>query len=638
MIRKFDYTVKGVLNPIASIVHEAIDLDNARNRGNRLVTRRICTVSELDDYVNRANAAWEAVCRSFDDHPETPIELEVSSLAQELGRYQKCEPYIQVRGYGMTYRVAIPELAENVEVLEKKFGTFYQNEDIRDVVKKWVYGDYTGTIEPTQKTTQKPVMEDKTMITQQETDLFVVAEGKVWSVDDGTFAESESVSKLKKPYVFCYEKSNYNNGMLRFERETATAITVYEFFGSGLEAIELCSLEKVTLETLCKLENLYREGRSNLPDAVFDHIMETLGVSEEKLQSLCGARPNISPNVDMSAKEAPDYYPAESKILSQEKVRDLNVLENTVKQWCGKAVVSWKYDGCAVRLHYRGRNLVRAESKGKARDVTALMKHIKGFPETINHGLPIIEESFRNQEWFVTGEVVAKNNRRSVAAGYLLRKDADSEKTVDIARELKFFAYDSNICEFRSDNKLCAPFRLYSQMMTFLRIECGFNTVELCEFKGREQFEPCFNDIPIPEEYDVDGLVVRLNDVSKYASFGETSHHPKGSVAFKFEDVWYRVKPKRIYGKRGSNNVVKLVAEFKPITIDGKKVSSATWQPTDEGSFELKYDANFWYRTDTDVGWYQVWTGGVHKEPFEPEEIEVCLRGKVIPQWRPIGE
>ena len=136
----------------------------------------------------------------------------------------------------------------------------------------------------------------------------------------------------------------------------------------------------------------------------------------------------------------------------------------------------------------------------------------------------------------------------------------------------------------------------------------------------------------------MDGLVVRLNDVSKYASLGETSHHPKGSVAFKFEDVWYRVKPKRIYGKRGSNNVVKLVAVFKPITIDGKKVSSATWQPTDEEMFELKYDANFWYRTDVDAGWYQVWQGGIHKEPFEPEEIEVCLRGKVIPQWRPIGE
>ena len=215
-----------------------------------------------------------------------------------------------------------------------------------------------------------------------------------------------------------------------------------------------------------------------------------------------------------------------------------------------------------------------------------------------------------------------------------MRKDADSEKTIDIARELKFFAYDSNICEFRSDNKLCAPFRLYSQMMTFLNVECGFDTVELCEFKGREQFEPCFNDIPIPEEYDVDGLVVRLNDVSKYASLGETSHHPKGSVAFKFEDVWYRVKPKRIYGKRGSNNVVKLVAVFKPITIDGKKVSSATWQPTDEGMFELKYDANFWYRTDVDTGWYQVWQ---HGEQFKPEEIEVCLRGKVIPQWRPIA-
>ena len=103
---------------------------------------------------------------------------------------------------------------------------------------------------------------------------------------------------------------------------------------------------------------------------------------------------------------------------------------------------------------------------------------------------------------------------------------------------------------------------------------------------------------------------------------GETSHHPKGSVAFKFEDEWKVVRPTKIYGKKGVCNVIKVIAEFKPLSFGDKVVKSAVWQPKN-GVYSEVYD--------------KVYINCKELEKcFDLSKIEVCLRGCVIPQWRPI--
>jgi hypothetical protein len=126
---------------------------------------------------------------------------------------------------------------------------------------------------------------------------------------------------------------------------------------------------------------------------------------------------------------------------------------------------------------------------------------------------------------------------------------------------------------------------------------------------------------------------------------GETSHHPKGSVAFKFEDEWKRVRPDCIYGKRGRNGVLKIIAEFRPLHFGDKTVKSAVWQPKDDGRYHLAHNSSLWNKGCGES--YEVWYApenakGPRKvkftEHFNVSEIEVCLRGKVIPQWRLIEQ
>lgn len=627
MINKYKYKVKGIENPLTEIVIKVLSYKYKDNKGNWLLngskSERI-TLSDLDDFVNRANLVWETVC-DLRKEKDATVNFEVSSVTQVFSRDYKILPYVQL-GFGRSfYRMNIPEGAMNFKFLKESFGEYYRNEDVSNIIDDWINGYYTGNLIPKKESEMKAVT--------QETDAFVISDKEVWSIDSG-----EKVSdfvETQESYITEYKRFDYKSSSLEFfkdvEKTLVCELTKDKTGNTNVECVSVCETEMIGMKELTKLERWYREGRSNLPDRIFDNIMVKLGITEEELQKECNdvtyAQHYNSIGVDSveNVNLRVANYPAESTILSQNKVRDVKELERIVRSWNGKAIVSWKLDGCAVRLYYKGGTFVRAETKGRCRDVTELMGRIEGFPRVIPRGLPANEQRFQEQEWFVTGELVGVDCRRSVPAGYLLRKSAD-DGTNETASRLRFVAYDSNIFKFTRKQKWIAPINLYSQMMSMLKYEAGFDVVGMCEFKGCDQIsdlvaneEP---DLRSPQDFDTDGLVIRVNDIKKYVSMGETSHHPKGSVAFKFEDEWKVVRPTRIYGKAGLYNVVKVIAEFKPVSFGDKVVKSAVWQPK---------CATYCYLEDA------VYINGKKlEESFDLSKIEVCLRGCVIPQWRPI--
>lgn len=628
MIKKYEYMVKGIENPLTEIVIKVLNYKYKDNKGNWLLNDSKSgkfTLSDLDDFVNRANSVWETVC-DLRKEKKVPVNFEVSSVTQVFSRNYEIPPYVQV-GFGRSfYRISIPEGAMNFKFLQESFGEYYRNEDVSNIIDDWINGYYIGNLIPKKESEMKTVT--------QETDAFVISDKEVWSVDSG-----EKVSdfvETSDSYIVDYKRFYYKSSSLEFfkdgNRTLVCELTKDETGNTNVECVSVCETKTIGTKELVKLERWYREGRSNLPDRVFDHIMAKLGITEEELQGECkdinyaqhynSIGVDSDENVDLRGTN----YPAESTILSQNKVRDVKELERIVRSWNGKAIVSWKLDGCAVRLYYKGGTFVRAETKGKCRDVTELMEKIEGFPLVIPRGLPVNEQWFQEQEWFVTGELVGINCRRSVPAGYLLRKSVKDDNTNETASRLRFVAYDSNIFKFTRKQKWIASINLYSQMMTMLGYEAGFDVVGMCEFKDCDQISDLIAneepDLRRPQEFDTDGLVIRVNDIKKYVSMGETSHHPKGSVAFKFEDEWRVVRPTRIYGKAGLYNVVKVIAEFKPVSFGDKVVKSAVWQPR-----------NTVYSYLEDVVYIN---GKKLEESFDLSEIEVCLRGCVIPQWRPI--
>lgn len=617
MIIKCEHTLKGIENPFTQLVIDAINWvkGDGRKKNYLVLTKRVKTISDLDDFVNRANVAWDAACEYMESGGDS-VQLEL------LTDRDMSEPYAKLKFGGKFYKVGIPFDASGRLELNGKFGDYYTT-DISDAVRKWLKQDYTATIE---KETD-----------MAETNRYIIYKGKVLSVDSGE-EETEVVYKLKHTHIFTYVPMVWGDHSLDVDvvtegKELCVEVTEFDDLRTEVLNVEECKLTKIGKMELAELDRYYREGRSKLQDSVFDDIMAGISISEEELQKLSG---ELGSN-ERATGAFVGNYPASSKILSQDKVRDVKKLFNIVKSWGTKAVVSWKLDGCAVRLWYKGNKFVRAETKGKSRDVTELMRNVDGFDDML-YNRPIVSEPQNSDvEWFVTGEVVALNNRRSVVAGYLLRKDQDSEEARAVAFEnkLKFFAYDSDIWKLETSSPYHKePMCLYSEMLRFLAANLHFSVVEVFEFE-EEMFDEGRNldeELRKPNECDIDGLVIRANNLAKYASMGETEHHPKGSVAFKFEDTWYPVKPKLIYSKTGVNNVVKFIAEFDPIEIDGKSVKSAVFQPRNLSIFSSHYETKLYDKTD---GGYELrYKGAPILETEYGKQIEVCLRGKVIPQFR----
>ena len=631
MPMKFETMVKSVQNPFLEIVSLAVlHGNNAKKK-------------DLERYIDSANAAWDAACDWFKHYPHLPIEFEASTVEQTL-KSVRVLPYIQLKCGTSRYRICIKTTLPNFGYLQKAFGGFYVT-DIRDIVEMWINKNYTGSLIPDKKETESGAAE--TEITETEsgdetTGLFVISKGDVYGVDSGKWVWQEPLLGNESKFIFTCKLCKNLDPQSRLDLEFAdrnyeglkVTVTEYDTYEKrNVESVSECEIRYINESDLKELEMLYREGRSKLPDTVFDDIMEAIGVSEEKLHELCG-------EIDNSNKVS-SGYPAENKILSLEKVRDENKTEDIVRNWKSKAVVSWKLDGCAVRLHYKGVNFVRAETKGKSRDVTGLMRNVAEcgeFPLQIKSKVkPFGERWFEYKDWFVTGELVAKNASRSKAAGYLLRKDVNSEETKDIAQELEFIVYDSNICEIHPETER-PEITQYSQMLNLLGYMKtignfgGFKVVECDEFVN---VNTTLQRLDPPKDIDTDGLVIRANDIARYKSLGETSHHPKGGVAFKFEDEWKAVEPKRFYGSIGVNNVLKIIAEFEPVKFGDKTVTTAVWQPKNSSDFYL---GNYVGCDKREVWYWERGRGKKFTEHFNVGTIEVCLRGHVIPQWRLIRD
>ena len=361
MPMKFETMVKGVQNPFLEVVSLAVLYGNNGKK------------KDLERYVNSANAAWDAACDWFKHYPHLPIEFEVSTVEQTL-KFVSVKPYIQLKCGVSRYRIYIKTTLPNFSYLQKTFGGFYVT-DIRDIVEMWINKNYTGSLIPDKKETESGAAETESGA--EMTGLFVISKGDVYGVDSGKWVWQEPLLGNESKFIFTCGLCKNLDPQSRLDLEFAdrngeglkVTVTEYDTYEKrNVEGISECEVRYINESDLKELELLYREGRSKLPDTVFDDIMEALEVSEEKLHELCG-------EIDNSNKVS-SGYPAENKILSLEKVRDENKTEDIVRNWKGKAVVSWKLDGCAVRLHYKGVNFVRAETKGKSRDVTGLMKNV----------------------------------------------------------------------------------------------------------------------------------------------------------------------------------------------------------------------------------------------------------------------
>lgn len=267
-------------------------------------------------------------------------------------------------------------------------------------------------------------------------------------------------------------------------------------------------------------------------------------------------------------------------VFSFEQVRSF---VDTVRQTVDdpKFVVEPKIDGLSVSLEYHDGEFVIGSTRGDGfigENVTENLKTVNSIPLSIPEKLPLIEvrgETYMPKNVFLklikqqeeNGEQTFKNPRNA-AAGSLRQKNPK----IAAKRKLDIFVFNVQ----RIEGKALTS---HKQSLDYLK-ELGFKTIpdyrlvntadeiiERINEIGEKRFE-------LP--YDIDGVVVKVDDFAQREILGATAKVPKWAVAYKFPPEEKTSKLLDIELNVGRTGAVTPVAVFEPVFLAGTSVSRAT--------------------------------------------------------------
>ena len=238
-----------------------------------------------------------------------------------------------------------------------------------------------------------------------------------------------------------------------------------------------------------------------------------------------------------------------------------------------------KIDGISATLRYENGKLIYGLSRGDGvfgENITENLITIRDIPKSLVDSPKVIE---------VRGEVyIGKKdfeklkdkfaNPRNAAGGSLRQKN--SKETAKIP--LKFFAY--GIGEI-----IPKVFKNQSDLLKKLKT-WGFPVNSHCKIVNSiEEVEKNHSDMEALRstlDYDVDGIVYKVNDLNLQERLGSTSNSPRWAIAYKFSSVKASSTIRNITIQVGRTGAITPVAKIDPVTVGGVVVSNATLHNEDE--------------------------------------------------------
>lgn len=256
---------------------------------------------------------------------------------------------------------------------------------------------------------------------------------------------------------------------------------------------------------------------------------------------------------------------------------------NTVKQSVEnpKFVVEPKIDGLSVSLEYHNGEFEIGSTRGDGfvgENVTANLKTVKAIPMSISEKLPLLEvrgEVYMPKNVFEDlVEEQEKNaeqpfkNPRNAAAGSLRQKNPK----ITAKRKLDIFCFNIQQIEGKEITS-------HKQSLDYIK-SLGFKTVP--DYKlvsSTDEIIQCIekigeNRFDLP--FDIDGVVIKVDDFNQREILGYTAKTPKWSVAYKFPPEEKQSKLLDIELNVGRTGAITPVAVFEPILLAGTSVSRAT--------------------------------------------------------------
>ena len=338
-----------------------------------------------------------------------------------------------------------------------------------------------------------------------------------------------------------------------------------------------------------KHNKFYYENNSPIiSDREFDLLREEILTLEKKYSFL---KSNFSPSKAVGFKPSKNFFKFKHReqmlsLSNAFKKEDLINFEKKILNFLNEKVyleysVEPKIDGISASLTYKNGVLSYGVSRGDGKEgeiITENLKTIKDIPHKV-------EDSNFPKDIEIRGEVfINKNdfekikdtfaNPRNAASGSLRQKNPEQTRKIP----LNFIAYTFGYFE---DNK----FKLQSDFLKHLKTwgfkTSGHNKIAK-NIRELVSFHKKYEEERFQFEYDVDGLVYKVNNLQLQKRLGFTSNAPRWAIAHKFSADYSYSEILNIDIQLGRTGALTPVAKIKPINIGGVIVSNATLHNEDE--------------------------------------------------------
>ncbi len=375
---------------------------------------------------------------------------------------------------------------------------------------------------------------------------------------------------------------------------------------SNLDSIQLSAIELLRDILRWHEYRYYVQNDPLISDAEYDSLFKILQNFEQENPAIITSdsptqRVGVGLTNDFAKVEhlvpmlsLENSYNADDLLDWDRKARELSTLETL--EYC----VEPKFDGASISLIYENNLLTRSATRGDGTvgdEITLNTKQIKSVPLSAkfsSYGIDQIEirgEVLINKKNFKSynDKLMEEGlppfaNPRNAAAGSLRIKDP----LVVSNRNLEVFLYHvsfitntekstSNQLLFEKSPLIQQP-KSHSEMLEMLW-DLGFRSPknEMKVVKGIngvikyiEEFEEKRDGLP----YEIDGMVVKVNDLQLQEKLGMTSHHPRWAIAFKFKARQGTSKLLFVEFQVGRTGAVTPVAKINPVMVGGVTVSS----------------------------------------------------------------
>ncbi|WP_350269234.1 NAD-dependent DNA ligase LigA [Brevibacterium sp. CBA3109] len=338
----------------------------------------------------------------------------------------------------------------------------------------------------------------------------------------------------------------------------------------------------------------YTDDSPLVADAEYDELVHRLEDLEEKFPELVtdsSPTQTVGGNVDTSTFDPVEHI---GRMYSLDNVFDFEELRGwhdrvrAATSATSKFLCELKIDGLAVNLLYRNGELVRAATRGDGRigeDITANVRTISDIPDRLDTDYPPAEVEIRGEVFFPLEKFTELNaalveegkapfaNPRNSAAGSLRQKDP----AVTAERPLHMLVHGIAVWTSADDShpEPAHQSEVYEAFRTWgLPISEYFKV--LATVDEIEDFITYYGEHRHDVTHEIDGIVIKIDDIAVQETLGYTSRAPRWATAFKYPPEEVTTKLLDIQVQVGRTGRVTPFAVMEPVTVAGSTVERAT--------------------------------------------------------------